>query len=94
MTAGGATEETSPVVEDTDGGLKLLLSQMTKWSCLEVPGCCLSTEYEICGPLGCCCPFGSVHLGLLSYLYDLACWHLGFWNCQDVFPGRAAGCSF
>ena len=27
------------------------------------------------------------HLAMLNWLYDLACWHLGFWNSQDVFHG-------
>ena len=44
----------SPVIEATDGGLKILLRLMMKCKCLEVTGCCSSTTMqEVCGPLGC-----------------------------------------
>ena len=32
-----------PVTEATEGGLKCLIGLMVTRSCLEVPGCCLST---------------------------------------------------
>ena len=41
-----------PVTDPTGGRLDLFLGLMVKCSCLGVLGCC-STEYEICGPLGC-----------------------------------------
>ena len=74
-------ELSSPLTEATDGGLKLLLGLMVKCSCLEVAGFCSSRS-------GLLSPWH--HLDLLSWLYDLAYWHLGFLNSPDVFPGR--GC--
>ena len=51
----------SPVTEATDGGLNTLIRLMVKCSCLEVPGCCSSTAtYEVCDPLGCCCPLDTI----------------------------------
>ena len=46
-------ELSSPVIEATEDGLKILLGLMVNCSCHEVLGCCSWTaKYEVCAPLG------------------------------------------
>ena len=71
--------------EATDGGLKTLLGADSKSTAAlksRVVGC-----QQLCRKsVAFWVVLSSGHLGLL---HALACWHMGFWNMQDIFNKKA-----
>ena len=69
-------ELSSPVTEANDGGLKCLVGLMVKCSFLEI---LINNKVGSMLSAGLLLSSGH-HLALLSWLYNLACWHLCFWK--------------